>query len=207
MIKIDNVSTYGWQEAIRGMRNPMNSWAKSDSSVDENGIYTIGEADKDLMHRLARGGSDDRKFMRFIIIYMDIYAPLYWWKQFDTYKIGTVSNSCSTMHKIASREFDIDDFSYEHLNECNKHVLSNTIIALNDSRETYLESGKLKENWWQLIQLLPSSYNQKRTCMLNYEVARNMYQARKNHKLDEWHVFCDCLSTLTMSELITTEGL
>lgn len=219
MIKIEETKTFGWEAAIRGMRNPMNSWDKSDThesssycpSLDhwegatEDGFYLfVGDDDLNLMRRLCNAGTDHRKFMRMIIVSCDITAPLYWWKEFDTYKVGTVANSCSTMHKIHAKEFTIEDFSHEHLQEPMLEILKHTIHGLNDSREEYLNS-KDKLMWWQMIQLLPSSYNQKRTVMLNYEVLANMYKSRKNHKLDEWHDFCDWIKTLPYSELITGE--
>ena len=239
MIKIENFEVLGWEHAIRGMRNPMNSWEKSDSVfIDEDGDwYTItgdsgpfknvdefstdgqqvyiGPNDLDLMKRLCNAGTDHRKFMRMITVYLDITAPLYWWKEFDTYKVATVANSCSTMHKIASKEFTLDDFSHEHLfhnvNDTEMwldidffNVLDNTIFYLNKARELYLKT-KDKKYWWQMIQLLPSSYNQKRTVMLNYEVLANIYPTRKNHKLDEWRDFCEWSETLPYSELITKE--
>lgn len=203
MIRIEHVETYGWQMAIRGMRNPLNSWKKSDSTFNE-WVRTIGPNDLDLMHRLASAGSDHRKFMRMIMVAMDVTAPLYWWKEFDTYKIGTVANSCSTMHTIHSKAFTLDDFSHERLKPFAMETLLNTIDCMNAYRERYLES-KNKEYWWQLIQLLPTSYNQKRTVLLNYEVLRNMYHARRHHKLDEWHGFCDVVATLPHAELITGE--
>ena len=274
MIKLENTEVMGWEAAIRGMRNPMNSWEKSDSGWDAHILpivlrnqvdweqwvkhykavqygdeytYDIGPDDIDLMKRLRNAGTDHRKFMRMITVYVDITAPLYWWKEFDTYKVGTVANSCSTMHKIADKEFTLEDFSCEHLmsfdnsnyweedsdNACfidpgKKDVvvpmslfLNYIIPMLNTAREKYIEiSKKLKETdlteaerkhriaqkklfWWQMIQLLPSSYNQRRTVMLNYEVLANMYKSRKNHKLDEWHVFCDWIKGLPYSELIT----
>lgn len=225
MLKIENVDIIGWEPAIRGMRNPMNSWAKSDSGVCEtHGAgkckdceyinychnsdvevgtnYILGSNDLKLMTSLRYAGTDHRKFMRMIMVYMDITAPLYWWKEFDTYKVGTVANSCSTMHKIAAKEFIPDDFSHEHLQEPMLEILKHIIHGLNDSREAYL-SSKDKLMWWQMIQLLPSSYNQKRTIMLNYEVLANMYKSRKDHKLDEWHTFCDEIRALPYSELIT----
>ena len=225
MIEITNTEVVGWEHAIRGMRNPMNSWEKSDSEWDcidycseqERDIYAynIGPNDWKLMTNLAKGGADDRKFMRMIVVYADITAPLYWWKEFDTYKVGTVANSCSTMHKIHAKEFDISDFSTEHLcdnievaymSECidpesHMYVIIN---MLNAARDRYLET-KSKKYWWQMIQLLPTSYNQKRTVMLNYEVLRNMYHARKNHKLDEWHDFCRWAKGLPYSQLITDD--
>ena len=216
MIKIENVEVVGWKHAIRGMRNPMNSWEKSDTDYcitkDCNDItcknkksgICLGENDIDLMMRLRNAGTDHRKFMRMIVVYLDIIAPLYWWKEFDTYKIGTVANSCSTMHKIHDKEFTLDDFSHEHLDRFSVEVLEWTIRALNGSREDYLKS-KNKDDWWQMIQLLPSSYNQKRTIMLNYEVLANIYKSRKDHKLDEWRVLCKCIEELPHSNIITGE--
>ena len=225
MLKIENTEVIGWEAAIRGMRNPKNSWEKSDSHwdyVDQGSEYltvdhfgdanfNIGPNDQKLMTNLRNAGTDHRKFMRMITVYLDITAPLYWWKEFDTYKIGTVANSCSTMHKIADKKFTMEDFSCEHLFDfcpnCDtdsETVLRYTISWLNHCREKYLET-KDKEYWWQLIQLLPSSYNQKRTVMLNYEVLANIYKSRRNHKLDEWHTFCDWIETLPYSELITGE--
>lgn len=228
MIKIENVETMGWRAAIRGMRNPLNSWEKSDSGWDVSipnqdkdyitvmsetfSDYELGPNDKDLMKRLRNAGTDHRKFMRMISVYVDITAPLYWWKEFDTYKVGTVANSCSTMHKIADKEFELSDFSYEHLFDVMIgdveflpiEILDHTIDCLNMCRDRYIKT-KDKEYWWQMIQLLPSSYNQKRTVMLNYEVLANMYRSRKNHKLDEWHVLCDWIKTLPYSQLITGE--
>lgn len=240
MLKIENVEVLGWEHAIRGMRNPMNSWEKSDSEfgvmyddtpgsieVENDDIWFsyIGPKDKDLMMALRRSGTDHRKFMRMITVYLDITAPLYWWKEFSTYKVGTVANSCSTMHKIHAKEFTLDDFSCEHLlypygiGNC----LSYTISILNHYRDIYLNGGVLpfedengeiaeveyepkdKDIWWQMIQLLPSSYNQKRTVMCNYEVLCNMFAARCNHRLDEWKQLCEWMRTLPYSELITGE--
>lgn len=226
MIKIENVvlpSAEQWQAIINGMRNPMNSWAKSDSKKyisfrnDENGKvildsakvnFKLGENDYGLMKKLVKAGTDHRKFIRMITIYVDITAPLYWWKEFDTYKVGTVANSCSTMHKIATKEFTLNDFSREHLTlESITLGLEPIIDVLNQNRELYLQWTAVGEEkkilWWQMIQLLPSSYNQKRTIILNYEVLANMYKARKNHKLDEWVEFCKWIETLPYSELIT----
>ena len=241
MIKIENTEIVGWEAAIRGMRNPLNSWEKSDSKWYSIGIptsnpaaindkylsqkYCIGDNDLDLMKRLRNAGTDHRKFMRMITIYVDITAPLYWWKEFDTYKVGTVANSCSTMHKIHAKEFTLEDFSYEHLldgkglkvsheDNCmpdesdfgfrlsGKELLKTTVNTLNYYRRIFLET-KNKKYWWQLIQLLPSSYNQRRTVMLNYEVLANIYKSRRNHKLDEWHVFCEWIENLPYAELIT----
>lgn len=219
MIKIENVEIFGWEAAIRGMRNPKNSWEKSDSGhsyisdvhaiIDGNFIhqnpvehaFCIGKNDWDLMTRLRNAGTDHRKFMRMITVYVDIIAPLYWWKEFDTYKVGTVANSCSTMHKIHGKEFELDDFSHEHLYDPQGDLIP-TINILNTYRELYLET-KDKNDWWQMIQLLPSSYNQKRTVMLNYEVLANIYKSRKSHKLDEWVDFCKWIETLPYQELIT----
>lgn len=208
MIKIENVvlpSTEQWKSIIMGMRNPLNSWHKSDSDFTFD-ILEMGENDYNLMKRLRNAGVDHRKFMRMITVYMDIECPLYWWKEFDTYKISTVTNSCSTMHKIHAKEFTLDDFSHEHLSDFNRNVILDGVIIkqLNKERECYLET-KDKEYWWQMIQLLPSSYNQKRTILLNYEVLANMYKSRKNHKLDEWRNFCDWIKTLPYSELIIGE--
>lgn len=258
MIKIENTEVMGWEAAIRGMRNPMNSWDKSDSFCkpstenccgchdydkcayifEQDGKQYrsgIGPNDRDLMKRLRNAGTDHRKFMRMIAVYVDITAPLYWWKEFDTYKVGTVANSCSTMHKIAAKMFTPEDFSCEHLFDVDdmipcdqrdensiyedialsavsvdgdtcyfspKMFIQMTCNILNYYRDRFLET-KDKRCWWQMIQLLPSSYNQRRTVMLNYEVLANMYKSRKNHKLDEWHTFCDWIMSLPYSELIT----
>lgn len=208
MIKFENTEVMGWEHAIRGMRNPLNSWNKSDSEflLDiETGkpACIIGENDMDLMKRLRDAGSDHRKYLRMITVYVDITAPLYWWKEFDTYKVGTVANSCSTMHKIADKEFTLEDFSLEHLIRSNATLIEKVIIRLNFAREQFLET-KDKKWWWQMIQLLPSSYNQKRTVMFNYEVLRNMYHSRKNHKLDEWSIgFVKWVKDLPYSNLIT----
>ena len=240
MIKIENVEVVGWEHAIRGMRNPKNSWQKSDSYAcyatggchceEEhyiNGVchgVTLGENDHSLMMTLRNAGTDHRKFMRMITVYLDVIAPLYWWKEFDTYKVGSVANSCSTMHKIHAKEFTLEDFSYEHLLEqkdvhvpndscCNPNwegcgviapidVLEETVNMLNKAREMFLET-KDKKYWWQMIQLLPSSYNQRRTVQLNYEVLANIYKSRKDHKLDCWRDFCSWIETLPYSELIT----
>lgn len=235
MLKIKNVELHGWEPGIRGMRNPKNSWKKSDSKfVTTDGDHhdicgnfgplygsygwkeaVIGENDLNLMTTLRDAGTDHRKFMRMIVVYMDVTAPLYWWKEYDTYKVGTVTNSCSTMHKIADKEFTFDDFSHEKLikSVCmgiqEQHIrispiqaLATTIECLNSYRDLYLQT-KDKRYWWQMIQLLPSSYNQRRTVMLNYEVLANIYKSRRNHKLDEWYTFCDLIESLPYSELIT----
>jgi hypothetical protein len=213
MLKVENVEVLGWEHAIRGMRNPKNSWAKSDSGPEcpygkekccgecqQN--FCIGPNDKQLMMALRNAGTDHRKFMRMITVYLDITAPLYWWKEFDTYKVGTVANSCSTMHKITDKPFELDDFSHEHLGFQSVRVLKDTIKVMNDFCEEFIKDHE-KENWWQLIQLLPSSYNQKRTVMLNYEVLANIYKSRRHHKLDEWHTLCDRIESLPYSALIT----
>lgn len=213
LIKIENAETYGWEAAIRGMRNPMNSWNKSDSSFmgDVGGQVYIGEDDLKLMTTLANAGPDHGKFLRMIGVSLDITAPLYWWKEFDTYKVGTVANSCSTMHKIAAKEFTIDDFSIEHIGKvpnCDPvyyHAMEGIIMALNEARHCFLDT-KDKAYWWQMIQLLPSSYNQRRTVTMNYAVLRNMYAARKAHKLDEWLVFCKWVESLPYADsLICTK--
>lgn len=226
MIKIENVEIYGWETAIRGMRNPMNSWEKSDSypvvdcgkcgKIEREGCctaegrdctgfycYEIGKNDFALMKSLAAAGPDHGKFLRMITVTADITAPLYWYKEYDTYKVGTVANSCSTMHKIADKEFTLDDFSHEYLNEKSLYMLNDTIQYLNAVREAFIET-KDKHYWWQMIQLLPSSYNQRRTVQLNYAVLKNIYHARRNHKLDEWNHFCGWIGSLPYSELITT---
>ena len=201
MLKIENAETFGWEAAIRGMRNPKNSWSKSDSRWSfpcENGTdaprFIVGENDLKLASALANSGSDDGKFLRMIHVQIDVIAPLYWWKEADTYSVGVVKNSCSTMHKIHAKEFTLWDFSIEHLYSP-LHDLKPTVDLLNVYRERFLDT-KNKEDWWQLIQLLPSSYNQRRTWDLNYAVLRNIYHARRNHKLDEWHTLCDWIETL-----------
>jgi hypothetical protein len=237
MIKLENYEVVGWEHAIRGMRNPMNSWEKSDSLFfddSEGDLRTIsqkrprsdfsfmelGENDLDLMTRLRNAGTDHRKFMRMIPVYVDITAPLYWWKEFDTYKVGTTANSCSTMHKIHEKEFTLEDFSHEHLTDGSINLLKNIIEELNKWRRLYNRYDTLSEDnreftngtitckkdiWHQMIQLLPSSYNQKRTVMLNYEVLANIYKSRKNHKLQEWLDLCEWIGGLPYSELITGE--
>lgn len=205
MIKIENVEVVGMKAAVRGMRNPKNSWEKSDSSVVDGHSFFVGDNDFALMRTLANAGTDHGKFMRMITVYLDVTAPLYWWKEFDTYKVGTVANSCSTMHKIADKEFTLDDFSCEHLEPDSLAVLESVIHTMNVHRKWFIDNvlDNPKADWWQMIQLLPSSYNQKRTVMLNYAVLRNIYHARKDHKLDEWHYFCDWIESLQCSELIT----
>ena len=201
MIKIENVDVYGFEAAIRGARNPMNSWHLMDSCYN-NGEFEIGEKDHDLLRRLTIAGPEHRKWNRMITVTMDITAPLYWWKEYDTYKVATVANSCSTMHKIQAKEFTLDDFSHEHLEEYPKWLLSEVILELNKNRKDFNET-KDKDYWWQMIQLLPSSYNQKRTVHLNYETLGAMYRQRKHHKLDEWREFCNVLERLPYSEFIT----
>ena len=226
MLKIENFEVLGWEHAIRGMRNPMNSWEKSDSGYCQRDLlrdcttcvhkstdypvcysgFDIGPNDYDLMTRLRNAGTDHRKFMRMITVYADITGPFYWWKEYSTYKVGTVANSCSTMHKIHAKEFTIDDFSHEHLLPTAMKSLESTIDILNEYRDKYnAERDPIvkKDFWWQMIQLLPTSYNQKRTVMLNYEVLANIYKSRRNHKLDCWHTFCDWIEELPYSELIT----
>ena len=209
MIKIEHTEVLGWEHAIRGCRNPMNSWDKSDSERKyeswhdmSGGEFTIGPNDHDLMMRLAAGGPVHAKYRRMITVYCDITAPLYWWKEFDTYKVGTVANSCSTMHKIHEKEFTLEDFSHEHLMGSSLLGFKSMIEYINVCRQEYLNT-KDKKYWWQMIQLLPSSYNQKRTVMLNYEVLANIFEYRKSHKLDEWRYFCDWIDTLPYSEIIT----
>lgn len=233
MLKIENVETYGWAAAIRGMRNPKNSWDRIDShpclEADWSGDcamvmnddepakdcdpdkyhFCVGENDFKLMQTLAAAGQDHGKFLRMITVTLDIAAPLYWWKEFDTYKVGTVANSCSTMHKIHAKKFDVNDFSHEHVEELtgddynmSYDFLLRTVDILNYYRKKFLETND-KKYWWQLIQLLPSSFNQRRTVQLNYAVLKNIYHARKDHKLDEWHTLCDWIESLPYSELIT----
>ena len=216
MLKIEYTDVYGWEASIRGMRNPMNSWEKSDSGLFLQNVndvelgyepiyeYEVGNNDLKLMKNLSKAGSDHRKFLRMINVTCDITAPLYWWKEFDTYKVGTVANSCSTMHKIHDKEFTLNDFSNEHLATGDCVVLEHTIDCLNKNRILFLRE-KDKSYWYSMIQLLPSSYNQKRTVQLNYEVLLNMYHARRNHKLDEWHTFCDWVETLPYFKEICLE--
>lgn len=211
MIKFEELEVVGLDHAIRGMRNPKNSWDKSDSDIYNKKF--IGTKDLNLMMQLAKGGPVHAKYRRMISVYVDITAPLYWWKEFDTYKVGTVANSCSTMHKLDSKEFTIDDFSHEHLLDHGDegvflgdwvplYVLEHLIVVLNKQRDKFLVT-KDKKYWWQMIQLLPTSYNQKRTVMLNYEVLTNIWESRKGHKLDEWHEFCELIEDLPYSSIIT----
>ena len=203
MIKIENIDVYGFETAIRGARNPMNSWDRIDSGYN-NGKFEIGENDYKLLKNLTIAGPEHRKWNRMVTVTMDITAPLYWWKEYDTYKVGTVANSCSTMHKIQAKEFELDDFSHEHLGLYPKWLLSEVISKLNENREGFNKT-KDKDYWWNMIQLLPTSYNQKRTVHLNYEVLGTIYHQRRHHKLDEWVEFCDTIKTLPYSEFITRE--
>ena len=206
MITIENTEAFGWEAAIRGLRNPKNSWGKSDSRWEDKSNdevkWIIGENDMKLMMRLAKAGPEHAKYRRMIVVYADVTAPRYWWTEYDTYKVGTVENSCSTMHKIADKKFTPEDFSTEHLVGKSFAALKNTLDVMNLEREHYLAT-KDKDCWWQMIQLLPQSYNQKRTIMLNYEVLANIYKQRKNHKLDEWTKFCKWIEDLPYSVLIT----
>ena len=203
MIKIENIDVYGFEAAIRGARNPMNSWDRMDSCYN-NGEFEIGETDYKLLKNLTIAGPEHRKWNRMVTATMDITAPLYWWKEYDTYKVGTVANSCSTMHKIQAKEFTLDDFSYEQLSPGSVELLEWTIDFLNEQRDLFNDT-KDKKCWWQMIQLLPTSYNQKRTVHLNYEVLGTIYHQRRHHKLDEWVEFCDTIKTLPYSEFITRE--
>lgn len=195
MLKVERISVMNLENAMRGARNPLNSWARSDSYYDENGQYILGENDLGLAKRLARAGSDHRKYLRQIFISVDVTAPMYWWKEYDTYKVATVANSTSTMHKIHSKEFSRDDFSLDKLDEDSMAFFDTIIAKLEELRLKYVET-KDKQYWYDIIQLLPSSYNQMRTCSLNYETLINIYYARKGHKLDEWHTFCNFIKTL-----------
>lgn len=224
MIKVENIDVFGWRAAIRGMRNPMNSWDKSDSSFiadgewydilgssgpayqnEKDGDMVLGSNDLELMKKLIAAGTEHRKFLRMIHAQMDVVAPLYWWKEFDTYKIGTTANSCSTMHKIAAKEFTLDDFSYEKLYSDNRDFFKEVVDRLNGERTMYLET-KDKKYWWQMIQLLPSSYNQRRTVDFNYETAMSMIRQRNGHKLDEWRTFCLHLFNLPCMEVLYDAG-
>ena len=195
MIQIERTSVMNFENAMRGARNPLNSWNRMDSFYDEQGNFIMGPNDLNLAQRLARAGSDHRKFIRQIFVSVDFTAPLYWWKEYDTYKVATVANSTSTMHKIASKPFTLDDFSHERMNTQAQEALAHTVTVLEDLRKDYLET-KDKETWYSMIQLLPSSYHQMRTCTLNYETLMNIYYARRNHKLDEWHTVCDWIASL-----------
>ena len=206
MIKIERFSVMNLENAMRGARNPLNSWSRMDSYYDENHQYLLGPNDLDLAVRLRRAGSDHRKFLRQVMVSADVTAPLYWWKEYDTYKVGTVANSTSTMHKIHSKPFSREDFSTDHMTEPTLAFMDQVIEKLEEIRLRYLEEGKKKEDWYDMIQLLPSSYNQMRTCSLNYETLINIYYARKDHKLQEWHSFCDWIASLPYGkELIIAE--
>lgn len=213
MLKVERVETLGWEAAIRGMRNPKNSWDKTDStfgcgedSCPLEGVE-LGANDLKLATALADAGQVHGKFLRMIVVTMDITAPLYWWKEYDTYKVGTIANSCSTMHKIHAKPFDRSDFSHDHLTQYNFDWLDSTIERLNHERDKFnVSEGKDKEAWWQMIQMLPSSYNQKRTVMLNYAVCKNIYEYRHNHKLDEWHVLCDAIAKLPYAKELIIGG-
>ncbi|MBR2861750.1 MAG: hypothetical protein IKB86_07935 [Clostridia bacterium] len=205
MIEIKNTSVMNFENAIRGARNPLNSWNRLDSCFDSEGNFVLGPNDLDLAKRLASAGSDHRKFMRMIFVSVDLNAPLYWWKEFDTYKVGTVANSCSTMHKIHSKPLTREDFSFDKMNEESLKMMDSLLEYFESVRQAYLET-KDKALWYNMIQLLPSSFNQMRTVTLNYENLRNMYFARRSHKLDEWHVFCDWIKSLPYAkELICGE--
>ena len=195
MIRMERTSVMNLENAIRGARNPMNSWARSDSYYDESGRYILGPNDLDLARRLRRAGSDHRKYLRQIFVSVDVTAPLYWWKEYDTYKVATVANSTSTMHKITSKPFSLDDFSHDHMTPCTEAFMLTVVAELEAIRLRYLAT-KDKKDWYDIIQLLPSSYNQMRTCSFNYETLINIYFARKDHKLAEWHTFCDWILTL-----------
>ena len=207
MITVDKITVMNMENAIRGARNPMNSWARMDSYYDEEGNFVLGENDLSLAARLAKAGSDHRKYLRQVIVSMDICAPLYWWKEFDTYKVGTVANSCSTMHKIQAKEFSRSDFSCEKMSEGALSVLDGIISFMEQERLAFIET-KDKANWINMIQLLPSSYNQMRTVTMNYEVLINMYYARKSHKLSEWHTLCDAIAALPYADklILVKEG-
>ncbi len=205
MIKLERTSVMNLENAMRGARNPMNSWERSDSGYDEDGSYVLGPNDLGLAMRLRKAGSDHRKFIRQIFVSVDITAPLYWWKEYDTYKVATVANSTSTMHKIHSKPFELDDFSHDHLTRDGLDIMRDMVAKLEEIRLRYV-AGKRKEDWYDLIQLLPSSYNQMRTCTLNYETLVNIYYARRNHKLEEWHEFCRWIESLPYaSEIIIGE--
>ena len=200
MIKIERTSVMNFENAIRGARNPMNSWGRMDSEYDDNGDYRLGENDLDLARRLAHAGSDHRKFLRMIFVSVDITAPLYWWKEFDTYKVGTVANSCSTMHKIHAKSFERDDFSCDRLDEGGLAMLDTLIAYLEDERQKFCANRENRQSWHNMIQLLPSSYNQMRTVTMNYENLINIYYARRTHKLGEWHMLCDWIKSLPYAE-------
>lgn len=205
MIKIERTAVMNIENAIRGARNPLNSWDKSDSFYNDEGEYVLGENDVSLGKRLCTAGSDHRKFVRQIFVSVDITAPLYWWKEFDTYKVGTVANSCSTMHKIHSKPFELDDFSHDHMTAETEDQMKLIVDYLEVLRNKFIET-KDKKYWYDMIQFLPSSYNQMRTVTMNYENLTNMYYARRNHKLDEWHTYCDWIKTLPYAEEFIIRG-
>ena len=203
MLTLKNTSDMNFENAIRGARNPMNSWGRMDSHTEPDGSFVFGPNDLDLAMRLAKAGSDHRKYLRMIFVSVDVTAPLYWWKEYDTYKVATVANSTSTMHKIHSKPFSMDDFSCDHMTDGTKKFMETVVAELENIRLRFKET-KSKEDWYDMIQLLPSSYNQMRTCTFNYETLINIYRARKNHKLAEWHTFCDWIETLPYAEQLIT---
>ena len=203
MLTIQNTSVMNFENAIRGARNPMNSWGRMDSHTEPDGTFVFGPNDLDLAMRLAKAGSDHRKYLRMVFVSVDVTAPLYWWKEYDTYKVATVANSTSTMHKIHSKPFSIDDFSCDHMTDGTKKFMETVVAELENIRLRFKET-KSKDDWYDMIQLLPSSYNQMRTCTFNYETLINIYRARKNHKLAEWHTFCDWIETLPYAEQLIT---
>ena len=203
MLTLKNTSVMNFENAIRGARNPMNSWGRMDSHTEPDGSFVFGPNDLDLAMRLAKAGSDHRKYLRMVFVSVDVTAPLYWWKEYDTYKVATVANSTSTMHKIHSKPFSMDDFSCDHMTDGTKKFMETVVAELENIRLRFKET-KSKDDWYDMIQLLPSSYNQRRTCTLNYETLINIYRARKNHKLAEWHTFCDWIETLPYAEQLIT---
>ena len=203
MLTLKNTSVMNFENAIRGARNPLNSWGRMDSHTEPDGSFVFGPNDLDLAMRLAKAGSDHRKYLRMIFVSVDVTAPLYWWKEYDTYKVATVANSTSTMHKIHSKPFSMDDFSCDHMTDGTKKFMETVVAELENIRLRFKET-KSKEDWYDMIQLLPSSYNQMRTCTFNYETLINIYRARKNHKLAEWHTFCDWIETLPYAEQLIT---
>ena len=203
MLTLKNTSVMNFENAIRGARNPMNSWGRMDSHTEPDGSFVFGPNDLDLAMRLAKAGSDHRKYLRMVFVSVDVTAPLYWWKEYDTYKVATVANSTSTMHKIHSKPFSMDDFSCDHMTDGTKKFMETVVAELENIRLRFKET-KSKDDWYDMIQLLPSSYNHMRTCTLNYETLINIYRARKNHKLAEWHTFCDWIETLPYAEQLIT---
>lgn len=203
MLTLKNTSVMNFENAIRGARNPMNSWGRMDSHTEPDGSFVFGPNDLDLAMRLAKAGSDHRKYLRMVFVSVDVTAPLYWWKEYDTYKVATVANSTSTMHKIHSKPFSMDDFSCDHMTDGTKKFMETVVAELENIRLRFKET-KSKDDWYDMIQLLPSSYNQMRTCTFNYETLINIYHARKNHKLAEWHTFCDWIEILPYAEQLIT---